>query len=466
MALALSATADPARRDAAQGGHRRARPADRGDPAGEPARCGPRAASAARRSTCWRWRPRRPRATASRVEGASVDGARRARAAAADDPQPDRQCAPPRRRRGARGDGRRRTARHARIDGARPRARRAGGRAGADLRAVLSPCRARPRAAAAAGLGLALVRQIARHHGGDVPLRRGAGRRQRVRDRVAPGAGRPDLAYPATAANSTYPARPALPYDIRGCVIGRSSSDDVRGRGRGPPRVGRHQGAGVRVRRFWRSSARSGPSSGSSAPMWKPRASISRRRWCWPRARAGRRPRRRPAGGDPEGRTPRPPLRSMAKRRQNPRRRPPRRHRLARTRPPHRANPEPSASGAVADRWFPMNQFGVPAPLRLRRRPRRSLRPSRQRRTAAAGRRDCSRYGRHRAADRGSRRRIGAGDRRSGAAAAAASRRSRRPGGSRRRHRCRAPARTARRRRACGPACRRPTSGSTGSSGE
>ena len=41
-------------------------------------------------------------------------------------------------------------------------------------------------------------------------------------------------------------------------------------------------------------------------------------------------------------------------------------------RPPHRANREPSAAGAVADRWVPMNQFATPAPRRLRRRPRRS----------------------------------------------------------------------------------------------
>ena len=104
MALAMAGDDRAGAARAAQGRHRRARSADRGDPAREPARRRPRGRSAARRSICSRSPPRRPRATASSVEGASVAGARRARAAAPHGPQSDRQRAAPRRRRRARGD--------------------------------------------------------------------------------------------------------------------------------------------------------------------------------------------------------------------------------------------------------------------------------------------------------------------------------------------------------------------------
>ncbi len=132
-----------------QGRHRRARPADRGDPAGEPARRGPRA-GAQRGDRPAGARRRGGRARRHRRRGNERDGARRARAAAPHDPQPDRQCPPPRRRRGARGDGRA-GERAMRGRGARPRPGHSGRRAGArsSSRSIGSP--ARPRPAGAAG---------------------------------------------------------------------------------------------------------------------------------------------------------------------------------------------------------------------------------------------------------------------------------------------------------------------------
>ena len=65
------------------------------------------------------------------------------------------------------------------------------------------------------GLGLALVRQIARHHGGDVRCGAAPGGGsvfEIALPLVEPPAGRP-TGCRLRSAKCTYPARPALPYD-------------------------------------------------------------------------------------------------------------------------------------------------------------------------------------------------------------------------------------------------------------
>ena len=196
-------------------------------------------------------------------------------------------------------------------------ARRRGERAAAERPARCSRCATtgpacrRPSASASSSrstacrLGRERPRQRARPRAGapdrPPPRRRGAlrrprGRRQRVRGRPAAGCGnRPDRR------NSTYPAAPTCSMIPPGCVIGRSLTmtyvDEVEVR---------HASVGTKVLAF---------ACGIFAVLgsfWaivsfirayvEAPASISRHRWCSPRARAGRHP---PAGepGDPASRS-------------------------------------------------------------------------------------------------------------------------------------------------------------------
>ena len=151
----------------AEARHRRARPADRGDPAGEPARGRAGRWSTTSRSTCWRSPPRKPRTTTSRSSGepVTVAGDRALlRRLIRNLLENARRYA---RRRADRRSRSTRAGRPRRARGARPRARRSRGRARAHLRAVLSPGRRRARAAAAAGLALRWCARSPRRHGGD-----------------------------------------------------------------------------------------------------------------------------------------------------------------------------------------------------------------------------------------------------------------------------------------------------------
>ena len=77
------------------------------------------------------------------------------------------------------------------------------------------------------GLGLALVRQIARHHGGDVRCAAAPGGGSVFEIALPldqPSAGRPAPAYPATAVEyASIRRRRPCPMIGHGCVIGRSS---------------------------------------------------------------------------------------------------------------------------------------------------------------------------------------------------------------------------------------------------
>ena len=113
------------------------------------------------------------RARRRRLRGRACEGGGRRPAARPPDPQPAGECRASRTRQPRPGGGRgARRARPAPRLGPRPR--RAGGGAGANLRALLSPDRQageRLGDERGVGLGLSLVRQIARRHGGDATCR-------------------------------------------------------------------------------------------------------------------------------------------------------------------------------------------------------------------------------------------------------------------------------------------------------
>ena len=162
----LKETADPKRKRDLEKDIAELDALDRRDPAVEPARRRAAGSTGARTSTCWRSRPRKARATSTcTVGGAPVVIARRPRPAAPPDPQPDRE---------------RRAARRAADRGRGARARdsrrrvtvsdRGPGVAQTDRERVFAPFFriAGGQPTAGTGLGLTLVRQIARQHGGEV----------------------------------------------------------------------------------------------------------------------------------------------------------------------------------------------------------------------------------------------------------------------------------------------------------